>query len=134
MSTPQSMPTKLIVVLVLLCLSLASDLYNLGGETSSATDYIRIVLNLGLLYGLLRGQEWARVLAKVTAVLSLVGGGLLLIPALMLGSLAFAVPELGILLFASIGLMLVYGGFLLWTMNQIDVQEWLAARKSQDVK
>jgi len=128
------MPTKLIVVLVLLSLSLANDLYGLTGDTSGATDYIRIALNLGLLYGLLSGQEWARVLAKVTAVLSLIGGGLLLIPVLMLGQLAFAVPALAVLMFATIGLMLVYGGFLLWTMNQIDVQEWLAARKLQDVK
>lgn len=130
MPSPQSMPTKLIVVIILLSLSLALDLYGLTGE-SEGTGYIRIALNLGLLYGLLSGQEWARMLAKVTAILTLIAAGLLLIPLLMLGELAFAIPSLAILAFASIGLAIVYGSFLLWTMNQVDVQEWLMARKLQ---
>lgn len=131
---PQSMPTKLIVVIVLLSLSLALDLYGLtglAGEPGGATGYVRVALNIGLLYGLLTGQEWARVLAKVTAILTLVAAGLLLIPMLMLGQLMFAIPSLAILAFASIGLAIVYGSFLLWTMNQVDVQEWLMARKLQ---
>jgi hypothetical protein len=123
------MPTKLIVVIVLLSLSLALDLYTLTAPDASATGYVRIALNIGLLYGLLSGQEWARMLAKVTAILTLIGAGLLLIPLLMLGQFAFAIPGLAILAFATIGLAFVYGGFLLWTMNQVDVQEWLMARK-----
>lgn len=130
MSSPQSMPTKLIVVIILLSLSLALDLYSLTGE-AGASGYVRIALNIGLLYGLLSGQEWARMLAKVTAILTLIAAGLLLIPLLMLGQLAFAVPALAIMAFASIGLAIVYGSFLLWTMNQVDVQEWLMARKLQ---
>jgi hypothetical protein len=47
----------------------------------------------------------------------------------MLGQLAFAVPGLAALAFATVGLAIVYGSFLLWTMNQVDVQEWLMARK-----
>lgn len=123
------MPTKLIVVIVLLSLSLALDLYSLTAPDAGSTGYVRIALNIGLLYGLLSGQEWARMLAKVTAILTLIGAGLLLIPLLMLGQLAFAVPGLALLAFATIGLAFVYGGFLLWTMNQVDVQEWLMARK-----
>lgn len=124
------MPTKLIVVIVLLSLSLALDLYGLTGE-AGASGYVRIALNIGLLYGLLSGQEWARMLAKVTAILTLVAAGLLLIPLLMLGQLAFAVPALAVMAFVSIGLAIVYGSFLLWTMNQVDVQEWLISRKLQ---
>lgn len=130
MSSPQAMPTKLIVVIVLLSLSLALDLYGLTNE-AGATGYVRIGLNIGLLYGLLSGQEWARMLAKVTAILTLIAAGLVLIPLLMLGQLAFAVPGLAVLAFATVGLAIVYGSFLLWTMNQVDVQEWLMSRKLQ---
>ena len=125
------MPIKLLVVLVLLCLNLASNLYNLSGELA-ATDYVRVGLNVALLVGLLRGQEWARVLAKVTAVLTLVAGGILLLQAPALGGAAFMIPALGIYLYGTIALALVYGVFLLWCMNQADVQEWLMSRTMKD--
>lgn len=126
------MPVKLIVVIVLLGLSLLLDLYNLTGTSGGAVNYIRIALNIGLLAGLLRGQEWARGLAKVTAILCLVGGGILLVQLLALGALAFLIPTLGYVAYATVCLTLVYGVFLLWTMNQADVQEWLASRTLRD--
>lgn len=125
------MPVKLIVVIVLLGLSLLLDLYNLTGEGGAVT-YIRIALNIALLAGLLRGQEWARGLAMVMAILCLIGGGILLIQLLVLGSLAFLIPTLGYIAYVTVGLMLVYGTFLLWTMNQADVQAWLASRTLRD--
>ncbi len=125
------MPIKLLVVLVLLCLNLASNLYNLSSELA-VTDYVRVGLNVALLVGLLRGQEWARVLAKVTAVLTLVAGGILLLQALALGGAAFMIPALGIYLYGTIALALVYGVFLLWCMNQSDVQDWLMARTMRE--
>ncbi len=124
------MPIKLLVVLVLLCLNLANNLYNLTSELAGTADYVRIALNIGLLVGLLRGAEWARVLAKVTAVLTLVAGGLTL---LSLAALSSLLPAGGmVMLYAMIGLALVYGVFLLWCMNQPDVQEWLASRALRD--
>ncbi len=124
------MPIKLLVVLVLLCLNLANNLYNLTSELAGTADYVRIALNIGLLVGLLRGAEWARVLAKVTAVLTLVAGGLTLLSPAALSSL---LPAGGmVMLYAMIGLALVYGVFLLWCMNQPDVQEWLASRALRD--
>ncbi len=126
----QAMPVKLIVVIVLLGLSLLLDLYGLS-EEGGAVTYVRIALNIALLAGLLRGQEWARGLAMVMGILCLIGGGMLLIHMVVLGSLAFLIPALGYLAYATIGLMLVYGTFLLWTMNQADVQKWLAARTSR---
>lgn len=131
MSSP-AMPVKLLVVLVLLCLNLASNLYNLSSELAGTADYVRVGLNVGLLVGLLRGQEWARVLAKVTAVLTLIAGGLLLVQALALGAMAFAIPMLGVYLYGTIALALVYGVFLLWCMNQADVQAWLMSRTMRD--
>jgi len=126
------MPTKLLVVLILLCLNLATNLYNLSGAFAGTADYVRIGLNVALLVGLLRGQEWARVLAKVTAVLTLVAGAILLLQALSLGGAAFVIPQLGIFLYGMITLALVYGVFLLWCMNQADVQEWLMSRTMKD--
>jgi hypothetical protein len=124
------MPIKLLVVLVLLCLNLANNLYNLTSELAGTADYVRIALNIGLLVGLLRGAEWARVLAKVTAVLTLVAGGLTL---LSLAALSSLLPAGGmVMLYAMIGLALVYGVFLLWCMNQPDVQEWLVSRTLRD--
>lgn len=130
-SAPPAMPIKLLVVLVLLCLNLASNLYNLSSDVA-ISDYVRVGLNVGLLVGLLRGQEWARVLAKVTAVLTLVAGGILLLQALALGGAAFMIPALGIYLYGTIALALVYGVFLLWCMNQSDVQDWLMARTMRE--
>lgn len=127
----QSMPVKLIVVIVLLGLSLLLDLYGLS-EEGGAITYIRIALNIALLAGLLRGQEWARGLAMVMAILCLIGGGMLLIQLVVVGSLAFLFPALGYIAYVTFGLMLVYGTFLLWTMSQADVQEWLASRKLRD--
>ena len=130
-SAPPAMPIKLLVLLVLLCLNLASNLYNLSSDVA-ISDYVRVGLNVGLLVGLLRGQEWARVLAKVTAVLTLVAGGILLLQALALGGAAFMIPALGIYLYGTIALALVYGVFLLWCMNQSDVQDWLMARTMRE--
>lgn len=124
------MPIKLLVVLVLLCLNLANNLYNLTGALAGTADYVRIALNIGLLVGLLRGAEWARMLAKVTAVLTLVAGGLTLMSLAALSSLL--PPEGMVMLYAMIGLALVYGVFLLWCMNQPDVQEWLVSRTLRD--
>ena len=126
------MPTKLLVVLILLCLNLATNLYNLSGAFAGTADYVRIGLNVALLVGLLRGQVWARVLAKVTAVLTLVAGAILLLQALSLGGAAFVIPQLGVFLYGMITLALVYGVFLLWCMNQADVQEWLMSRTMKD--
>ncbi len=122
------MPRKLLFVLLLLCLNLAFSMYNLAGELSGTSDYVRIAFNLALLIGLLRGQEWARMLAKITAVLSLLGGGILLLQVIALGSMAFVIPQLGALLYALTILSLVYGAFLLWCMNQQDVIDWLMAK------
>ena len=126
------MPTKLLVVLILLCLNLATNLYNLSGAFAGTADYVRIGLNVALLVGLLRGQEWARGLAKVTAVLTLVAGAILLLQALSLGAAVFMIPQVGIFLYGMITLALVYGVFLLWCMNQADVQEWLMSRTMRD--
>jgi hypothetical protein len=126
MSNPP-MPIKLLVVLILLCLNLATNLYEVSGE-GGAIQYVRIAFNIVLLVGLLSGQEWARGLAKVTAVLTLIAGGILLVQLLALGSLAFIIPTLGAIAYGVVTLALVYGAFLLWCMNQPDVQDWLMAR------
>jgi hypothetical protein len=36
------------------------------------------------------------------------------------------------MLYAMVGLAVVYGGFLLWCMNQQDVQEWLMSRTMRE--
>ena len=130
MSSP-AMPIKLLVVLVLLCLNLAANLYNLSGALAGTAYYVRIGLNIALLVGLLRGQEWARMLAKVTAVLSLVAGGILLLQVMVLGA-ALGASSLGLYLYGMVALAVVYGGFLLWCMNQQDVQAWLMSRTMRE--
>lgn len=133
MPTP-AMPIKLIVVIVLLGLSLVIDLYGLQDpQTGGAGNYVRISLNIALLYGLLRGQEWARVLAKVVAVLGLITGGMALIGVLTLGALLAAMdPRLLVVLYVSLGYVLAYSVFLLWCMSQSDVQAWLTIRQLRD--
>lgn len=132
MSKP-AMPVKLIVVIVLLGLSLVLDLYNLQDpQTGGTGNYIRIALNIGLLYGLLRGQEWARVLAKVIAILGLITGGIALIGLLSLSGVLPLGSNLMIVLYVSLGYVLAYSVFLLWCMSQHDVQDWLMSRNLRD--
>ena len=40
--------------------------------------------------------------------------------------------SLGLYLYGMVALAVVYGGFLLWCMNQADVQEWLMSRTMKD--
>ena len=132
MATPD-MPRKLLVVILLLSLNLAFAMYHISVDTPAISDYLRIGFNGMLLFGLLRGQEWARILAKVTAILTLVGGAVLLMQVIALGGMAFAVPQLGVFLYGLTILSIFYGVFLLWCMNQQDVIDWLMAKSYGEV-
>lgn len=126
-----SMPGKLVVVLILLSLNVITHLttLSLGGGTGGT--YVGIAFNVMLIAGLVMGREWARMLAKIVAVLSLVLGGIALLALLSLGGAAFAVPGLGIAAYVGVALSLGVGGYILWCMNQQDVLDWLMARSLQ---
>jgi hypothetical protein len=126
-----SMPGKLVVVLILLSLNVITHLttLSLGGGTGGT--YVGIAFNVMLIAGLVMGREWARMLAKIVAVLSLVLGGVALLALLSLGGAAFVVPGLAVAAYVGVGLSLGVGGYILWCMNQQDVLDWLMARSLQ---
>jgi hypothetical protein len=128
MHTPP-MPGKLVAVLILLSLNVISNLYTASQPTGGGgANYVGIAFNVALIAGLIMGREWARVLAKVVAVLSLVLGVLALVVLMGVSSALASEPPLLAIMYAGVGLSLFLGGFMLWTMNQADVLEWLTAR------
>lgn len=122
------MPGKLVAVLILLSLNVINNLYTASQGAGGGANYVGVAFNVLLIAGLVMGREWARVLAKVVAILSLVLGGLALL-ALLAVSGAMALPtSLMVAAYIGVGLSLFLGGFMLWCMNQQDVQAWLSAR------
>ena len=118
------MPIKLLVVFLLLALSTVLDVKSLadGDPFQGNTLYLRLALNLFLVIGLIRGMESARTLARVVGVLSLLGGTLLLFTAGPFLAL------FGSTMYVFIAMPIIYGGYLLWCMNQDDVKAWLYKR------
>lgn len=118
------MPIKLLVVFILLALSTVFDIKSIadGDPLQGNAVYIRLALNLFMVIGLIRGMESARTIARVVGVLSLLGGILLLFTAGPLLAL------FGATMYVLIAMPLVYGGYLLWCMNQDDVKAWLYKR------
>lgn len=128
MATPLPMPRKLVAVIILLSLNVINNLYTVSQGAGSGGVYVGVAFNVLLIAGLIMGREWARVLAKVVAVLSLVLGGLALLALMAVSGAIAMVPELMIAAYIGVGLSLFIGGFVLWCMNQQDVLEWLSSR------
>lgn len=127
MHTPP-MPAKLVAVVILLSLNVISNLYTASQGAGGGANYVGVAFNVALIAGLIMGREWARVLAKVVAVLSLVLGGLALVVLMGVSSALADAPGMLAILYGGVGLSLFLGGFMLWSMNQPDVLEWLTAR------
>ncbi len=121
------MPVKLLVALILLALNILVDLSIVADAvTASTAIYVRIALGLFLVAGLIRGSEAARTLALVVAGLNLLGGTLILF---QYGSaLSTAAALFGVKIYFMIATPFVFGGYLLWCMNQEDVKTWLYKR------
>lgn len=132
MATNPPMPGKLVAVIILLSLNVINNLYTVSQGAGSGGVYVGVAFNVLLIAGLIMGREWARMLAKVVAVLSLVLGGLALLALLAVGGAMALIPELMIAAYIGVGLSLFIGGFILWCMNQQDVIEWLMSRSLKE--
>lgn len=132
MSTPLPMPGKLVAVLILLSLNVINNLYGASQGGATTATYVGIGFNVMLIAGLIMGREWARVLAKVVGVLSLIIGGLALMALLAAGPAMFLIPSLAVVAYVGVGLSLFIGGFVLWCMNQQDVIDWLMSRSLKE--
>lgn len=121
------MPVKLLAALILLALNLLVDLsFIADGVGVSTATYVRVALGLFLIAGLIRGSEAARTLALVVAGLNLLAGTLLLFQ--YGSSLSLAAALFGVKIYFMIATPFVFGGYLLWCMNQEDVKTWLYKR------
>ena len=121
------MPVKLLAALLLLALNLLVDLsFIADGVGVSTATYVRVALGLFLIAGLIRGSEAARTLALVVAGLNLLAGTLLLFQ--YGSSLSLAAALFGVKIYFMIATPFVFGGYLLWCMNQEDVKTWLYKR------
>lgn len=121
------MPVKLLAALILLALNLLVDLsFIADGVGVSTATYVRVALGLFLIAGLIRGSEAARTLALVVAGLNLLAGALLLFQ--YGSSLSLAAALFGVKIYFMIATPFVFGGYLLWCMNQEDVKTWLYKR------
>ena len=121
------MPVKLLAALILLALNLLVDLsFIADGVGVTTATYVRVALGLFLIAGLIRGSEAARTLALVVAGLNLLAGALLLFQ--YGSSLSLAAALFGVKIYFMIATPFVFGGYLLWCMNQEDVKTWLYKR------
>lgn len=123
-----AIPIKLTVVVGFWVLGLLFDLYGLLDSQQGGIDLLRIMLTTGLLYGLLRGREWARALAILLSLWAMAVLGSSLLDLLMQGALQglSGTPLLGFC--ALFGVGFGHSVFVLWCMGQEDVQAWLMAR------
>lgn len=122
MSSRPPLPGKLIPVFILLALNVLSELWQIREGLASTATYIGMALNLFLLVGLMRGSEAARTLGMVVAWLSLIGG---LVMLLQFGPFIAVLGAAGYVLAS---LPLLVGGYLLWSLGQEDVKNWLYHR------
>ena len=121
------MPVKLLAALLLLALNLLVDLsFIADGVGVTTATYVRVALGLFLIAGLIRGSEAARTFALFVAVLNLLAGTLLLFQ--YGSSLSLAAALFGVKIYFMIATPFVFGGYLLWCMNQEDVKTWLYKR------
>lgn len=116
------MPVKLVIALVLLAVATAMQMLHIADGNTSIPSYVNLALKLFLVVGLLRGSEAARTLALVVAVLNL------LIGLLGVFSVGAAISYLPLWLQLQLFVPFVFGGYLLWCMNQEDVKTWLYRR------
>lgn len=116
------MPVKLIVALVLLALATVMQVLHIADGNTSIPSYVNLALKLFLVVGLLRGSEAARTLALVVAVLNLLVG---LLGLFNVGQVISHLPAMALL---QLAVPFVFGGYLLWCMNQEDVKTWLYRR------
>lgn len=116
------MPIKLIVALVLLALATVSTLAHIADGDAGVGLYLNLGLKVALVAGLVRGSEAARTMALV------VGGLNVLIGVLGLFQVGAMISYLPLKLQLMLSVPLVFGGYLLWCMNQEDVKAWLYQR------
>lgn len=116
------MPVKLLVALLLFALAFVLDLSTVADGTAGGATYLGLAFKLFLIVGLIRGSEAARTIALVVAVLNLIGGALLLF------TVGPALALFGPKVYLLIAMPFVFGGYLLWCMNQEDVKTWLYKR------
>lgn len=116
------MPIKLIVALVLLALAAISTIAHIADGDAGVGLYLNLGLKVALVAGLVRGSEAARTLALVVGGLNVLIG---VLGIFKVGALLTYLPlKLQVMLFVP----LVFGGYLLWCMNQEDVKAWLYKR------
>ena len=121
------MPVKLFLALVLLALATTMQVAHIAEGNTEIPTLVNLALKLFLVAGLVRGSEVARTLALVVAFLNLLAG---LLGVFFVGA-AFSMLSLWLQL--QLVVPFVFGGYLLWCMNQDDVKAWLFRRAHGDV-
>lgn len=116
------MPVKLILALALLALATTMQVMHIADGNTGIPTLVNLALKLFLVAGLLRGSEAARTLALVVAALNLLVG---VLGVFQVGAVITILP-----LWLQLQLIVpfVFGGYLLWCMNQDDVKAWLFRR------
>src|SRR4030095_248267 len=111
---PVAMPVKLIVLLVLMGLSVANNLYR--------GSWLGVIIGGLLMAGVFSGNNSVRQLLIVLGWLGVIFTGVALVMALMV---AGASLTLGIWVVVLIGYSLAVNVFFIWCLAQDDVREWM---------
>lgn len=116
-----SVPGKLVVAVGLLMMSVPVELRELvDPQRADPAGVLRLGLAVGLLYGLLRGREWARSLALLQGSFGLLCGAAAATWALLHGQLGGLEFPVAVHLAGSL--------VVLWCVGHRDVRAWLMSR------
>lgn len=116
-----SVPNKLVAAVAVLMLSVPVELRELvDPQRADPAGVLRLGLAVGLLYGLLRGREWASSLALLQGSFGLLCGAAAAIWALLYGQLRG--------LEVAVVVHLAGALFVLWCVGHRDVRAWLMSR------
>lgn len=126
MNEPSPMPISLKLVIGFFGLGLALDLYTVSlGDVSTGT-WIRMAISVGIIGGLLRGNESVRAIVRAFAVLGMLVGAInviRIVPFFGMGLDSLVVFGL------AAGLVAVFGSmFTFWALGREDVEMWMARR------
>ncbi len=128
MSKP-SMPTALVVVLVFMGLSVALDItLALMGE-GGIKPWVRPVLTIALMVGLIRGREGARALLRGLAFLGLIISAIAVAMAADVLSNLGMLGSLGVVTMGALGFGIVSCVMMIWGLGRDDVKDWMSQKR-----
>lgn len=126
------MPTALVVVLVFMGLSVALDVALALVASTGVGSWIRPVLTVALMAGLVQGKEGARSLLRGLAFLGIIFSVIRVAMNADVFSALGLLGAAGVLMVSALGFVIVSCGLMIWGLGREDVKDWMSAKRIAD--